>query len=291
MGRPESALDPEAGPLQRFAYDLRQIRHNAGSPSYQELARKTKYSTSVLSRAAGGREFPSLPVTLAYARACGADTAHWQIRWETLAQQLSMAAPTSIGLATQPPKRFGRHGGRTLAVAGILTAVAAMAGLWAQFAPAAKPSPAPSASAGRQAPRIWRPPQDGADPKAAGCALGAVTIAAAAIRAAQPVTAAGQTFAAGTVLGTIELRYSARCQAAWARVIPTVRFDHPLSGREILGVIRPADGAAAPFQPGEVEEAYSDLLRTGRGCISAYTTFLIADGHRASARTRCQQPE
>lgn len=156
---------------------------------------------------------------------------------------------------------------------------------------AAAGSPRPAA-AGKPSAAAARPglvPHDGADPKDSGCAAAAVTIAAAQIRAAQLVTAAGRTFGPGTVLGTVELRYSARCHAAWARVTPVTAFDHPLSGQEIVGAVRPADHGAANWRPGQVKEAYSDLLRTSGGCVSAYAVFLIADGHQATATTGCRQ--
>jgi hypothetical protein len=137
--------------------------------------------------------------------------------------------------------------------------------------------------------RTSRPSHDGADPKAAGCIADAVTIATAPIRLSVPVTADGRSFPRGAVIGAVELRYSARCLAAWSRVTPAVAFDHPLSGREIVGVVRPANNGSSSFQPGHVEEAYTDLLRTGPGCVSAYAIFLVADGHRASARTACRE--
>ncbi|OLB74135.1 MAG: hypothetical protein AUI14_24510 [Actinobacteria bacterium 13_2_20CM_2_71_6] len=46
MGRQEQPLDPEAGPLQTFAYDLRQLRRATGSPGYRTLARRAGYSAS-----------------------------------------------------------------------------------------------------------------------------------------------------------------------------------------------------------------------------------------------------
>lgn len=85
MGRAERELDPLSGPVQRFAYDLRLLRIQAGSPSYRELSRHARYAPSVLSRAASGRELPSRNVTLAYVTACGGDTEAWRERWMALA--------------------------------------------------------------------------------------------------------------------------------------------------------------------------------------------------------------
>ncbi|GLZ32236.1 hypothetical protein Lesp02_44240 [Lentzea sp. NBRC 105346] len=86
MPRGERPLDGvEDNPLVRFAGELRALRVAAGSPPYRELARRTHYSASALSDAAGGRKLPSLEVTLAYVRACDGDVAQWEQRWHALA--------------------------------------------------------------------------------------------------------------------------------------------------------------------------------------------------------------
>jgi hypothetical protein len=85
VGRPERPLDPHDGPLARFAGELRQLRAAAGYPSYRTLATTALFAPSVLSTAAGGISFPSLQVTLAYARACGGDEAEWHSRWQSAA--------------------------------------------------------------------------------------------------------------------------------------------------------------------------------------------------------------
>lgn len=305
MGRPERPLDPESGPLQRFAYDLRRLRLDAGSPSYRELARKTQYSTSVLSRAASGRELPSLAVALAYASACGGDTKHWQARWEALARQSQLATevpgaaadrgptqlPTKLpgALAEQRPAQSAslRSRGAVMA-AWALTMVAALV-TGRMIAGANSKGPLPSGNSASAVAAASPTVHDGADPQDVGCTTPAVTIAAAPIRAAEQVTASGQVFEPGTVLGTVELRYSARCRAAWARVIPVPAFDHPMSGREIVGDTRPTDHQGSTWSPGDVQRAYSDMLFTSGGCVIAYAVFMIADGHQASAQTPCRQ--
>ncbi|HET7013511.1 MAG TPA: DUF2690 domain-containing protein [Streptosporangiaceae bacterium] len=307
MGRPERALDPDNGPVEQFANDLRRLRQEAGSPSYRDLADKARYSASVLSRAASGRELPSLPVTLAYVGACGGDTELWAARWHSL--QPDRQEQSQPGTPHQPmpslsggPRRYLATGPRRYLITGLaLLAVIAAVAAWAATLPSARH---PKLAASRHhGPALQSPPQspspsssrstapgDGDDPKADGCVADATTVASAEIRVTEPAVAAGLRFAPGTVIGTVELRYSPRCHAAWGRVTPTVAFDHPKSGREALGVTRPSDGAAAPFEPGDVEEAYGDLLTTGHGCLVAYAKFMIADGHVASARTACWQP-
>ena len=73
MGRPEKPVDPDAGPVQRLAWQLRQTRESAGNPSYRALARKAHFSASTLADAAKGERLPSREVTLAYVAACGGD--------------------------------------------------------------------------------------------------------------------------------------------------------------------------------------------------------------------------
>nr|BFE73918.1 hypothetical protein GCM10020092_072190 [Actinoplanes digitatis] len=70
MARQEKAVDPAAGPLQAFAFALRKVRIEAGSPTYRTLARSAGYSAATLSEAAGGTRKPTLDVVLAYVGAC-----------------------------------------------------------------------------------------------------------------------------------------------------------------------------------------------------------------------------
>ncbi|MFI6501288.1 helix-turn-helix domain-containing protein [Nonomuraea typhae] len=88
MGRRENPLDPDAGPVERFAEDLRTLRRQAGSPTYRAMAARAGYSVSTLSQAAAGTRLPPLPVVAAYARACGADPAEWARRWHQAVTEL-----------------------------------------------------------------------------------------------------------------------------------------------------------------------------------------------------------
>jgi ribosome-binding protein aMBF1 (putative translation factor) len=88
-GRPERVIDPTDGPLSNFAHALREARAAAGYPTYRALARRALFAPSVLSTAASGMVLPTLQVTLAYARACGADASEWRQRWEAVAAELA----------------------------------------------------------------------------------------------------------------------------------------------------------------------------------------------------------
>ncbi|GGJ01166.1 hypothetical protein GCM10011581_42960 [Saccharopolyspora subtropica] len=74
-GRREAAIDPEEGPLAKFAYELRILRQQAGGPSFQELARQSRqlgepFSTSTMRNAVSGSVLPTAEVTAAFVRAC-----------------------------------------------------------------------------------------------------------------------------------------------------------------------------------------------------------------------------
>lgn len=91
MGRPETPVDPAAGPVQRFAYELRKLRQETGGLTYREMARRAHYSVTSLSQAAAGEQLPSSAVTLAYVKACGGDLGAWKRRWQEVAQELGEA--------------------------------------------------------------------------------------------------------------------------------------------------------------------------------------------------------
>jgi WD40 repeat protein len=92
MGRQESTLDPAEGPVQRFAFELRKLRQEAGGITYRSMARVAGYSVATLSRAAGGEQLPSLPVALAYVAACGGDGGEWEQRWRAVDEESTTAA-------------------------------------------------------------------------------------------------------------------------------------------------------------------------------------------------------
>ena len=69
-----------------FAAQLRELRERAGRPSYRRLAQLAHYSHTALSQAAAGHSLPSLAVTQAFVRACGADVEEWSARWREVGQ-------------------------------------------------------------------------------------------------------------------------------------------------------------------------------------------------------------
>ncbi|MEU3607837.1 hypothetical protein AB0E83_20665 [Streptomyces sp. NPDC035033] len=104
MGRRENPLDPEAGPVERFAVELRTLRAGAGGPTYRTMARRSAYSAPALSQAASGERLPTLAVTLAYVAACGGDAAEWEERWHAVAEEVA-AVPRENGGGEESPYR------------------------------------------------------------------------------------------------------------------------------------------------------------------------------------------
>ncbi|MER0246525.1 hypothetical protein AAHZ94_32055, partial [Streptomyces sp. HSW2009] len=127
-GRREKPLNPHAGPVQQFAHGLRQLRVDAGSPTYRELARRAGYSVAVLSRAAGGERLPTLEAALAYVAACGGEVEEWRRRWhEATEADLPSALDDSPspypGLARFEPEDRERFFGRDQLIGDIVALV------------------------------------------------------------------------------------------------------------------------------------------------------------------------
>ncbi|MEU9155644.1 hypothetical protein AB0D59_35095 [Streptomyces sp. NPDC048417] len=110
MGRAEKPLDPDAGPAERFAHGLRELRRRAGSPTYREMSRRAGYSAPTLSGAAAGDRLPSLPVALAYATVCGGDEQEWRSRWQDAGTALAALPTPDAADETAPYRGLARFG-------------------------------------------------------------------------------------------------------------------------------------------------------------------------------------
>ncbi|MEV7892171.1 nSTAND1 domain-containing NTPase [Streptomyces sp. NPDC002817] len=104
-GRHEVPVDPEAGPVQRFAFELRKLRAEAGGLTYRAMARRAGYSGTTLSQAAAGEQLPTLAVTLAYAAACGGNSAEWEARWKQAADDAAVSGAEDAGEGVDAPYR------------------------------------------------------------------------------------------------------------------------------------------------------------------------------------------
>ncbi|MFC5722341.1 hypothetical protein ACFP1Z_19430 [Streptomyces gamaensis] len=105
MGRPERPVDPAAGPVEHFAFGLRKLRQEAGAPTYRAMSRTAGYSTTALSQAAAGERLPSLPVALAYVRACHGDDTEWERRWREAARAAAARPVPEDDEPADPPYR------------------------------------------------------------------------------------------------------------------------------------------------------------------------------------------
>ena len=123
MPRRESPLEAGDDRVVRFAAALRELRKEAGSPTYRALSTKAGYSAAALSEAASGRKLPGLAVASAYVRACGGDVDGWEARWRTAAAELASEAPEPpveapyLGLAAFEAGDADRFFGRAKLVA------------------------------------------------------------------------------------------------------------------------------------------------------------------------------
>ena len=88
LRKPRTATPQEQ--LEEFAKDLRELRGQAGL-GYPEMAELSHYTMKTLASAAGGLNLPTLPVTMAYVRACDGSLADWEDRWHRLADALKSA--------------------------------------------------------------------------------------------------------------------------------------------------------------------------------------------------------
>ncbi len=74
--------------LEAFARDLRALRAKA-ELDYEAMAELSHYTMKTLASAAGGLRMPTLPVAVAYVRACGGNVTEWEERWQKLAAKAS----------------------------------------------------------------------------------------------------------------------------------------------------------------------------------------------------------
>jgi hypothetical protein len=87
----QSAVSIAPDGLESFARDLRALRAKA-ELDYPEMAEVSHYTMKTLVSAAGGLRLPTLPVAVAYVRACGGNVAEWEERWQKLADKITADA-------------------------------------------------------------------------------------------------------------------------------------------------------------------------------------------------------
>jgi hypothetical protein len=111
--QPIAAIAPDG--LESFARDLRALRAKA-ELDYPEMAERSHYTMKTLASAAGGLRLPTLPVAVAYVRACGGDAMEWEDRWHKLAEKITVEAAKKQADGEDPPEPA--HQSETPAVQG-----------------------------------------------------------------------------------------------------------------------------------------------------------------------------
>ena len=87
--QPVASIAPDG--LESFARDLRALRAKA-ELEYPEMAETSHFTMRTLASAAGGLRLPTLPVAVAFVRACGGNVAEWEERWQKLAATITAEA-------------------------------------------------------------------------------------------------------------------------------------------------------------------------------------------------------
>jgi len=260
-----------------FAARLRELRIQAGSPSFRQLAKIAHYSSSALAEATRGKRLPSEAILRAFVTGCGAQPGEWI----TLLHEA--AAASTAGRATAPAPEPARRaallsdlrrpaviaaGACVLLAAGTVLGAAIQHGQRTDQARTPKSATAAKTSVKRSA--------DGADPIAAGCVKDARLVDK------SPVMLHGQQ------IGALEMIYSARCAAGWARI-----YLYP-GQPSMLGqvTIQASDGRLASFANPLIKQVavYTDVIAPANGgCLGADAIFHSA---RASVRATisCQNP-
>ena len=87
--QPVASIAPDD--LEAFARDLRALRATADL-DYPEMAEASHFEMKTLAAAAGGLRLPTLPVAVAFVRACDGNVAEWEERWQNLAEKVTADA-------------------------------------------------------------------------------------------------------------------------------------------------------------------------------------------------------
>ncbi|MGW5047470.1 DUF2690 domain-containing protein [Streptomyces griseoluteus] len=321
MGRGMRPLSPESGPVERFACELRALRALAGDLPFWKMARRCAVAKSALAAAAAGRQLPSEKVTREFVRACGGDWAYWYTRWtQAVVESEATQDQRSKALAKRPPGVMDILHSRLLAAPMVDEPRTATDGTQSSDG-----TPRLDASPPRRRPRrrlivatpfvvtvavlaylgqTWVSHKhgttaealptvtDGTDPQAVGCSSDATNLEVTPVRLEGSTTLRGRPLAKGTQVGTVTLRYSARCAGAWARFDPAPVIDTELqdstAGVTTVWSSRPADTTQETWKMGHIDNSYSGILLTGMGCVIAGASVeVINTGVSAQGKTSC----
>ncbi|MBW4704072.1 DUF2690 domain-containing protein [Micromonospora sp. RL09-050-HVF-A] len=294
-----------------FVADLARLRREAGQPSLRKMSATAHYSHTALAGVLSGARLPSLELTMAFVRACGGDEAAWRARWHREAgsgpqqpgpepagsQPAGLQQPGSQPATAESPGDSTPRRPVTRRPAVPRWALAATAGLTVLLAGSIVPLLVDARShPNRQAERpvdtslpapAAAPPTDGADPQEERCQVDAVSAETVPVPDPDPKQ---------PPYGSLTLRYSPRCRAAWPLFVSTERV--PTGSTVRLSATRPSDGAVTRFDypfmvKRQVYSVFGNILRTTPGCVSVTVDITAADNRSvlASARTPCVRPD
>jgi Helix-turn-helix domain/Protein of unknown function (DUF2690) len=270
--------------IEAFARALRDLRAQAGAPSFRRLAAITHYAPSTLAEATRGIRLPTEQVTRAFARACGADEELWAAHWRGVALQARAEATTEPAEAVPEPAQAtaaarGRGASRPHSLRMILAAATAGIVIGAGSGAAAirlwpaHPTPAPAATASVPASQPSSAVLDGADPLALGCSADSRVLAASPL--------------AGDVNtpGILELRYSQKCRAVWAELSSQHSSWPAHTTAQVTVTV--SDGRSSSFTY-PLLPVTTQALRLGQFCATAQAIAHDTDLRRtAVAKTSC----
>lgn len=184
-------------------------------------------------------------------------------------------------LATWQPGRRRR----LMMLAGAALAVACPA-LYAGLSAGAIPHPAGHVHAAGTSPD-GLVLHDDLNPVRAACGGDAVTLASAPVQLPGPVPGTiGHWLGSGTLVGHVQLRYSAACHSTWARFQP-VPAAGALPLRMLVWQIRTGDSRRLATQARTFGTGGTGMLMTGHDCSLAGVFITLRTGSEAMAATRC----
>jgi hypothetical protein len=165
----------------------------------------------------------------------------------------------------------------------VVAASAASAVGWVAAHPSAAATP-------RQRPAASSSPLRAVYTGVSPCDLGAVIVRQAQMTLPVRLRLGARSFRAGTIVGTVSLRFSPRCALAWTRFIPAPPFRGNVGGILMLQSRRVADGATSTLRLHQIVAAEGDPLLTIPGCVVAEATATLGPGKPTlKAATTCFQ--
>ncbi|WP_149264627.1 NBR1-Ig-like domain-containing protein [Actinomadura sp. K4S16] len=111
-GAPGKSRKDRARAIEGFAAELRALRASAGTPSFREMAGRSRaISHTTLHEAAQGNRLPSWATTVEFVKTCGADPEAYRERWEAANRLVRTAGAAGQQPLTAPaPAERGEAG-------------------------------------------------------------------------------------------------------------------------------------------------------------------------------------